>query len=87
MEKLIVGEVRKLGRSGGVQRDTTQGRNLEKPWKGRSFTNFDRGVFYTQQYRLQLALVVFLFSHFNKEPASKLEEDIFIDLINGYTIY
>ena len=33
---------------GGVQRDATQGRKPEKPWKSRSFTNFGRGVFYTQ---------------------------------------
>ena len=33
----------------GVQRDATQGRKPKKPQKGRSFTNFDHGVFYTQQ--------------------------------------
>ena len=48
MEKPIIGEVQKLGWSGGVQRDATQGRKLEKPWKGWSFTNFGRRVFYTQ---------------------------------------
>ena len=32
----------------GVQRDATQGRKPEKPRKGRSFTNFDRRIFYTQ---------------------------------------
>ena len=29
----------------GVQRDTTQGRKSEEPWKGRSFTNFGWGYF------------------------------------------
>ena len=29
----------------GVQKDATQGRKSEKPWKGRPFTNFGRGYF------------------------------------------
>ena len=29
----------------GVQKDATQGRKPEKPWKGRSFTNFSWGYF------------------------------------------
>ena len=30
---------------GGVQKDATQGRKLEEPWKGRPFTNFGWGYF------------------------------------------
>ena len=32
--------------------------------------------------QLQPTLVNFLLGHFNNEPGQKLEEDIFIDLVN-----
>ena len=33
----------------GAQKDATQGRKPEEPWKDWPFANFGWGVFYTQQ--------------------------------------